>query len=87
MVFKIKIIGLFGLFICGVALLIYMNLRRKTENETAVALRIMANYLQIMTATAAFDLQWPEYLKTFYNSMTQVSSSTESFISVDCFLK
>jgi len=65
----IKIIGLFALFIGGVALLIYMNLRRRTENETGVALRIMANYLQIMTATAAFDLQWPEFIKAFYGSV------------------
>jgi len=39
-----------------------------------------------LTATAAFNLQWPAYLERVFNTMTTVGESFESYISFDCFL-
>ena len=42
--------------------MIWVNLRSMKESETSVVLRIMMNYIQILTTAAAYNLGWPSYL-------------------------
>jgi len=83
----IKIVGIFLTMLAGVIILLYVNLRKRTESETSVVLRIMTNYIQILATTAAFNLDWPSYLESFFGIVQSVSESTESYISFDCFLQ
>lgn len=62
-----------------------MNLKRSSTNYLAVLMRIMTNYLQIMSFAASFNLGWPESLKRLYDSITVISSSSEMAFSMDCF--
>ena len=83
----VKIVALFSLLLIAFGILLVVNLRRKTESQTGVVLRIMANYFQIITSAAAFQLEWPKHLQVFFGMVSTVGESAESFISFDCFLK
>jgi len=83
----LKISGLFMALLAVIAVLLYFNLKRTTESETSAVLRMMTNYIQILTATAAFNLQWPEYLDRMFSAITNIGDSSESYISFDCILQ
>ena len=62
----VRVIGLFLLVLLMIVLLIYVNMRKKTESDMSVLMRIMTNYLQMLTATASFNIGYPTYLLSFY---------------------
>ncbi len=44
------------------------------------------NYVQILTTTAAFNLDWPSYVKQYLEIIVSVGEASEAFISVDCLV-
>ena len=49
-------------------------------------MRIMTNYLQILTAALAFNLQFPNYLSGILTSAQKAGESSGVFLSFDCLL-
>eukprot|EP00347_Sterkiella_histriomuscorum_P014067 403362285 len=49
--------------------------RAKTNNDTSVILKIMTNFLQVITTTSSLKLDWPVPLVKFYNIFSQVGMS------------
>lgn len=52
----LRITGLLILVLVGIAVLIWFNIQRKGESESATLMRIMTNYLQIISSTISFNL-------------------------------
>eukprot|EP00347_Sterkiella_histriomuscorum_P003258 403364981 len=79
--------GLVLALIAVLSVLIYLNLRSTKESELNVLLRIMTNYLQIMTTAAAFNLDWPSAFKDYLNFFTIFGETFEGFTNFDCFIE
>lgn len=67
--------------------LIVLNIKSRRTSEIAVIMRILTNFLQIMSSTSLLDLDWPQSLKSFFVPFTYVGESVQSVIYFDCFLK
>lgn len=48
-------------------------------------MRMMTNYMQIISFAASFNLGWPDSLKRLYDSISIISSSSDMAFSLDCF--
>ena len=63
-----------------------VNVQKKEDSNISVLMRIMTNYLQMITATLAFNLKFPNYFASLLSSVKQVGGSSGVFLSFDCFL-
>ena len=50
-------------------------------------MRIMTNYLQMISACLAFNLKFPNYFTSMINGAKSASGSSDVAVSLDCFLK
>ena len=80
-----RVIGLFLLVLLLIVLLIYVNMKKRTESNMSTLMRIMTNYLQMLTATASFNIGYPTYLLSFYEPGAYMGD-TDALISIDCFI-
>ena len=64
-----------------------INSRKKSDSETSILLRILTNYIQIITTATAYNLDYPQYLIDYFKHATVVGNTSEQLISFDCFLK
>ncbi|CAI2362327.1 unnamed protein product [Moneuplotes crassus] len=67
-------------------LLIYINLHKKKESEISILLRILTNYLHLISAFFSFNLTLPSSFTNSFSFMNRVSSPDETFFSFDCFI-
>eukprot|EP00347_Sterkiella_histriomuscorum_P004272 403361082 len=66
--------------------MIVTNLREDSNQEASAILRILTNFLQIISSTSLIDLQWPETLKSFYRAFSILGETSSRLISFDCFV-
>eukprot|EP00347_Sterkiella_histriomuscorum_P018797 403344138 len=67
--------------------MIVTNLKEDKNQESSAVLRILTNFLQIITSTSLIDLQWPQTLKSFYEAFSVLGESSNRLISFDCFVQ
>ena len=67
--------------------LIIMTIRKKKENEASVLIKIMTNYLQLVSAAYSFNLKFPDGLIKIFGSIEIVGASSDAFFSFDCFVE
>mmetsp|Transcript_33912 Transcript_33912/g.33437 ORF Transcript_33912/g.33437 Transcript_33912/m.33437 type:complete len:120 (+) Transcript_33912:992-1351(+) len=67
-------------------LLIYINLRKKKESDVSILLRIITNYMQLITAFLTFNIKMPTNVTGLFAFTNKVSSPDETFLSFDCFI-
>ena len=83
-----KIIGV--IFIIGIFLIYqsYSTLESayKERSITSIYLKILVNYLQIVSLTIEFELDWPKLAKKMFSAQRKASSGSEQFLSFDCFI-
>ena len=65
------------------AYLILITLKKTVENQTTPLMRILTNYLQVISTVLAFDSNYPEVLNDMFTPANTIGSSSESFVSVD----
>ncbi|CDW84170.1 UNKNOWN [Stylonychia lemnae] len=70
---------------CAMGILIFFNIKKTHESEVNVVLRIATNYLQIMTTTGAYNLEWPYYLSELFGVYNSLGDAIDSLISIECF--
>ena len=58
----------------------------KKKAVHSVYLRIMMNHLQMIVLTASFNLDWPQLVIDFFNSITPITNASKQLLSFDCFL-
>ena len=83
----LRIAGLILLVSIFFIVLIVVAIRKRKESQQSILLRILANYLQLLTATLSFDMKFPKVVTEVFYPVQQVGSSSEAFLSIDCFLR
>ena len=82
-VIYIRVIGMMVAFILVILFIIY--LKRKEGNERTILMRIMANYVQIMTTTLAYNMDLPNVVSNVFTPLQILGSGTTTVFSFDCF--
>ena len=67
------------------ALLIGTSIRKNKENQTSILLRILANYIQLMSVTMSIEFKYPGAIIDVLTPIQVLGSATQMFISFDCF--
>ena len=83
----LRVTGLLILVGSFFIILIIVGIKKKKESQQSILLRISANYLQLLTATLAYNLQFPDVLTKIFLPVEKVGSSSEAFMSLDWFFR
>ena len=67
--------------------LIIINLRKTVESQSTTLMRILTNYLQVVSTVLAFDASYPDTVNDLFSPANIIGSSSESFVSLDCFIQ
>ena len=67
--------------------LIIINLKKTTDSQTTTLMRILTNYLQVISTVLAFDANYPDVVDDLFSPAHTIGSSSESFVSIDCFIQ
>ena len=59
----------------------------ENTDRSPIYLKILFNYIQILSILGNFPFNWPEELVNLFSDNKQAVSSSQSFFSIDCFLK
>ena len=82
----VRVTGLLLLVFLFIMGLIIVNVRKTKESEMSVLLRIFTNYLQLITTSLSFGANYPDVLNNIFLPANKVGSSSETFLSFDCFV-
>ena len=66
-------------------LLIIINIRKNKESDLSTLMRILTNYLQLLTTSLSFDVEYPRTFTEIFYPVDRVGSSSDTFLSFDCF--
>ncbi|CAI2377172.1 unnamed protein product [Moneuplotes crassus] len=77
------IILVFGFFV----LLVVINVKKTTESEISVLLRILTNYLQLVTVSISMSDEYPSLVISLFVPVKMFGGSADAFMSFDCFIK
>lgn len=83
----IRVIGLILLVWVYMTALVSMMLRKKEESQRSILMRIVTNYLQVITAVLSYNINFPSTMKDILSSSDLVGSSSEPFVSFDWFAR
>lgn len=54
--------------------------------KSSILIKILLNYIQLVSIVGSFDFQWPDALKTMFDTQDKVASGPSLAFSVDCLL-
>ena len=80
-------IGIMLAILAYLTYLIIINLRKSTESQTATLMRILTNYLQVISTILAFNANYPKSFTDMFSPIQVVGLASESFVSIDCFIQ
>jgi hypothetical protein len=83
----IRVIGVIILALLFLTGIIIVNIRKTKENNFSILLRIFTNYIQLLTASLAFNINLPSSFTGAFSSSDRLSAPQESFFSFDCFIE
>ena len=83
----IRIFGIILIILAYLSYLIIINLRKATESQTATLMRILTNYLQVISTILAFNANYPQSFTEIFSPIQTVGHSSESIVSLDCFIQ
>ena len=66
--------------------LIVLNVKKTEESHTSTLLRIMTNYLQLVTTSMSMSLSYPSTLTSLVSPFTKLGGASDTFLSFDCFI-
>lgn len=80
-------LGLFLLIVFAVFIAISIRGANLPRSELAIYVKILVNYLQLVTVAGALRLKWPSYVSLFLQGQQTVGSASEQILSIECLLK
>ena len=78
-----RVVGLGIVILMFMMALVIVNIRKKKESQVSILMRIMTNYLQVMTATMAYSMKFPDMLNNMFIPVSRLGSSGETLMSYD----
>ena len=82
----LNILRIFGIMLAILAfltVLIVINIHKKSESQVSVLMRILTNYLQVISVTLTMNSNYPEETYDIFMPGEIIGSSSESFVSFD----
>lgn len=79
----LRILGLVSLVSAFFIIVIIVSIKKKKESQQSILLRIIANYLQLLTAALSFNLKFPDALTDLMYPVEKIGASSEAFLSFD----
>ena len=67
-------------------LLIIINVRKTKESGPSILMRILTNYLQIITSSLSMSTSYPDSLSNIFIPVKKVGGLSDIFLSFDCFI-
>jgi hypothetical protein len=83
----IRTVGVIILALIFLCILIFINVKKKKENQFSILLRIFTNYIHLISTTFAFSVQMPSNFSDMFTQIDKVTSPNETFFSFDCFIE
>ena len=79
--------GLMILVVIFLVILVLVNLKKTEESEKSILMRIMTNYLQVITTFVSFNISFPDLLSQLFTPAERLGSTSTPFVSFDCFVR
>ncbi|CAI2369287.1 unnamed protein product [Moneuplotes crassus] len=67
--------------------IIILNIRKKSENQFSILMRIFTNYTQLIAAILSFNIKYPNLFSDMSSQTDRVNSPERTFFSFDCFIE
>ena len=67
-------------------ILIFFNVRKKSDSAISILFRILMNYFQILSTSMSFNFSYPNWALDATEPLKTVGQSSEMVVSFDCFL-
>jgi hypothetical protein len=83
---SIRVIGLGILVFIFFMILIAINVRKTKDSEVSILMRIMTNYLQIITTSSSFSSKYPTVVVDSLAPVQRFGGASDTFLSFDCFI-
>ena len=83
----LRIAGLLALVSAFFIIMVVIGIKKKDESQQSILLRILTNYLQLLTAAMSFNLKFPKALTDLMYPAEKIGASSEAFMSFDCFIR
>ena len=64
-------------------ILIIVNIRKKKESQQSILMRILANYVQLLSVSMSFNMKFPPILVQIFYPLQKIGASSEAFLSLD----
>ncbi|CAI2378783.1 unnamed protein product [Moneuplotes crassus] len=82
----IRVVCLIILLFAFFMVIIITNVRKTEESEFSILLRILTNYLQIITTSMSMTTKYPSSLTDTFLPLNRLGDSSQTFLSFDCFI-
>jgi hypothetical protein len=83
----LSVIAAMIIVFCFFMIMIVINVRKTKESEVSVLMRILTNYIQLITFSFAYSSSFPNTLFNFLIPAERVGSSADTFLSFDWFVE
>ncbi|CAI2366740.1 unnamed protein product [Moneuplotes crassus] len=82
----LRVIGLVILILAFFMVIIIANIRKTTESDFSILLRILTSYLQIITTSMSMTTKYPSSMAIIFLPIERIGGSSQTFLSFDCFI-
>lgn len=82
----VQVFGTVLLVFAYIMFMIIINIRKTEESEFSVMMRILTNYLQLITVSVSMTADYPSLIFTIAGPIQSFGGSSEAFMSFDCFI-
>ena len=79
----IRILGVILAILAFLTVLILININKKSESQVSILMRILTNYLQVISVTLSMSINYPDEIYDIFTPGEMIGSSSESFVSFD----
>ena len=83
----LRIVGIMLAIHGFLTVLILINIYKKSESQVSVLMRILTNYLQVISVTLAMNSNYPKVIYDVFMPGEMIGSSSESFVSFDWLIE
>ena len=86
MINVLKFVGLILLAFIFLTILIIILIRKKKENQTSILMRMLTNYLQLISISMSFKIKFPQSMSRITNGIDTFGSTSDTYLSYDWFI-
>ena len=83
----IRVIGLMLAILLYMGWIMIINIRKREENQTSILLRILTNYIQLISVSFYLGVKFPVGFTNMFTILDSVSYPNEAFLSFDWFVE